>query len=499
MNRLKWFAVLAIATAASLAASAADISGAGATFPYPIYAKWADAYKKLTGIGLNYQSIGSGGGIKQIKAKTVTFGASDMPLKPEDLKAAGLLQFPMIIGGVVPVVNVKGIAPGQLHLDGATVASIYLGEITEWDVLEEELAKTGDAPSYFKDLITRNLIKFDMAAILPASVTKWVKDEASVVRVSTLLGDVGDLRKSLDESEDVVRRLEKALNGPARVNVFPELAAVRTKSVEYANQLTEVKRQLAVKESQLIGPVAGPEKSTLDQFDRERQALEAKLSSLPTRADSIVDRQRKARAAFNEVDKHAVELITRLRGMRDSLAAAKRMHEKSLKTMPQPEPVKPEVQLPPPTPPAAYAAKLAELDGRLNQLKGQIESAVPRMDTVKDHVIKGTAQKPELDAIGGELDALQTSVESVRKDLEDAASGVGVDDADMQAARRAARAVRRRPAAAARSRRARALAAVGGRSRQGRADRVDPRSRARRREQGRRLQRAHRRRCSTCG
>ena len=90
-----------IATAYGLAAHAADISGAGATFPYPIYAKWADAYKKLSGVGLNYQSIGSGGGIKQIKAKTVTFGASDMPLKPDDLNSAGLLQFPMIIGGVV--------------------------------------------------------------------------------------------------------------------------------------------------------------------------------------------------------------------------------------------------------------------------------------------------------------------------------------------------------------------------------------------------------------
>jgi phosphate transport system substrate-binding protein len=117
----------------SLAAAAADISGAGATFPYPIYSKWADAYKKLTGVGLNYQSIGSGGGIKQIKAKTVTFGASDMPLKPEDLNASGLLQFPMIIGGVVPVVNVKGVQGGQLQLDGATVAGIYLGEITQWN------------------------------------------------------------------------------------------------------------------------------------------------------------------------------------------------------------------------------------------------------------------------------------------------------------------------------------------------------------------------------
>src|SRR3981189_2102071 len=131
-NRLVIIAAVAALSYAAVAA-ATDISGAGATFPYPIYAKWADAYKKLTGIGLNYQSIGSGGGIKQIKAKTVTFGASDMPLKPDDLKAAGLLQFPMIIGGVVPVVNVKGIAAGQLHLDGATVARIYLGDITQWD------------------------------------------------------------------------------------------------------------------------------------------------------------------------------------------------------------------------------------------------------------------------------------------------------------------------------------------------------------------------------
>src|SRR6266704_3033474 len=109
-NRL---VVIAAAAALSLAAVAAatDISGAGATFPYPIYAKWADAYKKLTGIGLNYQSIGSGGGIKQIKAKTVTFGASDMPLKPEDVKESGLVQFPIIIGGAVPAENIKGVAP----------------------------------------------------------------------------------------------------------------------------------------------------------------------------------------------------------------------------------------------------------------------------------------------------------------------------------------------------------------------------------------------------
>jgi len=133
MKFLKQLAAVAAATAFTLVAGATDISGAGATFPYPIYAKWADAYKTKTGVGLNYQSIGSGGGIKQIKAKTVTFGASDMPLKPDDLKAAGLVQFPMIIGGVVPVVNVKGIQAGQLHLDGATIASIYLGDITQWN------------------------------------------------------------------------------------------------------------------------------------------------------------------------------------------------------------------------------------------------------------------------------------------------------------------------------------------------------------------------------
>jgi phosphate transport system substrate-binding protein len=158
MTVLKRLMLLSIAASMSLAASATDISGAGATFPYPIYAKWADAYKKLTGVGLNYQSIGSGGGIKQIKAKTVTFGASDMPLKPEDLKASGLLQFPMIIGGVVPVVNIKGVQPGQLHLDGNTIASIYLGDITQWNDAQIKklnptlaLPNTAIAPVYRSD------------------------------------------------------------------------------------------------------------------------------------------------------------------------------------------------------------------------------------------------------------------------------------------------------------------------------------------------------------
>jgi phosphate transport system substrate-binding protein len=122
-----------VAAAGLVPAFAADISGAGATFPYPIYAKWADAYKKETGVGLNYQSIGSGGGIKQIQAKTVTFGATDAPLSGDELEKAGLVQFPMVMGGIVPVVNIDGIKPGDLTIDGPTLAKIFLGEIKSWD------------------------------------------------------------------------------------------------------------------------------------------------------------------------------------------------------------------------------------------------------------------------------------------------------------------------------------------------------------------------------
>ena len=123
----------AVLTSAITTASALDISGAGATFPYPIYSKWADAYKAQTGDGLNYQAIGSGGGIKQIKANTVTFGASDQPLKLTELDSAGLVQWPMVMGGIVPVVNIAGITPGQLVIDGDTLAKIYLGTITNWN------------------------------------------------------------------------------------------------------------------------------------------------------------------------------------------------------------------------------------------------------------------------------------------------------------------------------------------------------------------------------
>jgi phosphate transport system substrate-binding protein len=133
VKHLRTFAVAGFLAATVLPAAAMDISGAGATFPYPIYAKWADAYKKETGVGLNYQSIGSGGGIKQIQNKTVTFGASDMPLQPAELDKWSMVQFPTVIGGDIPVVNLEGIKSGELKLDGDTLAKIFLGQITKWD------------------------------------------------------------------------------------------------------------------------------------------------------------------------------------------------------------------------------------------------------------------------------------------------------------------------------------------------------------------------------
>jgi phosphate transport system substrate-binding protein len=191
MNFFSLKRMLGAAAALSLAATAqaVDISGAGATFPYPVYSKWADAYKTQTGVGLNYQSIGSGGGIKQIKAKTVTFGASDKPLEAKELQESGLVQFPMIIGGVVPVVNVKGIKGGQITLDGATIASIYLGEITKWSDPKIKklnpkatLPNTAIAPVYrsdgsgtnflFTDYLSKSSPKFQSTIGANASV-QW--------------------------------------------------------------------------------------------------------------------------------------------------------------------------------------------------------------------------------------------------------------------------------------------------------------------------------------
>jgi phosphate transport system substrate-binding protein len=132
LNLARAAAVAVIATSAGWA-QAQDVTGAGATFPAPLYAKWADAYNKATGVKINYQSVGSGAGLRQIRGKTVDFGASDMPLTDADLAKDGLMQFPTVIGGVVPVINVKGITPGQLKLTGAVLGDIYLGKVTKWN------------------------------------------------------------------------------------------------------------------------------------------------------------------------------------------------------------------------------------------------------------------------------------------------------------------------------------------------------------------------------
>jgi phosphate transport system substrate-binding protein len=133
LSKIRTSLLIAAFGVASSAVFAQDVTGAGASFPAPVYAKWADAYNKATGARINYQSVGSGAGMKQIVAKTVDFGASDAPLKDEELAKDGLVQFPMVIGGVVPVVNIKGIAPGQLKLNGQVLGDIYLGKITKWN------------------------------------------------------------------------------------------------------------------------------------------------------------------------------------------------------------------------------------------------------------------------------------------------------------------------------------------------------------------------------
>ena len=149
---LKTVAAAALATVAMGAAFAADITGAGATFPFPVYAKWAEAYKKETGVGLNYQSIGSSGGIKQIRAKTVTFGATDAPLSGDDLAKDAMIQFPAIIGGTVPVVNLEGFKPGELRVTGPVLAEMFMGTITKWN--DAKLAALNPGKKLPEDNIT---------------------------------------------------------------------------------------------------------------------------------------------------------------------------------------------------------------------------------------------------------------------------------------------------------------------------------------------------------
>jgi len=180
VKHLKTIAVAGFLAASVLPAAALDISGAGATFPYPIYAKWADAYKKETGVGLNYQSIGSGGGIKQIEARTVTFGATDAPLKGDELDKNGLVQFPMVMGGIVPVVNLDGINAGDLIIDGPTLAKIFLGDIKTWnDPAIAKLNPGAKLPSQAIAVVHRSDgsgTTFNFAYYLAQVSPEWSKD-----------------------------------------------------------------------------------------------------------------------------------------------------------------------------------------------------------------------------------------------------------------------------------------------------------------------------------
>ncbi len=238
-NAKRMLGAVAGVVAFASAAQAVDISGAGATFPYPIYSKWADAYKQQTGVGLNYQSIGSGGGIKQIKAKTVTFGASDMPLKPEELKEAGLVQFPMIIGGVVPVVNVKGVQAGQLALDGPTVAAIYLGEITKWNDprihklnLKLSLPDTTIAPIYRSDGSGTNFLFSDY---LSKSSPKF---QQSVGANTSVQWPVGIGAKGNEGVANMTRQTDGAIG-------YVEYAYAKQTNMAYANLINRAGKSVA--------------------------------------------------------------------------------------------------------------------------------------------------------------------------------------------------------------------------------------------------------------
>jgi phosphate transport system substrate-binding protein len=192
VNQLRTMAVAGFLAAMALPAAAVEISGAGATFPYPVYAKWADVYKKETGVGLNYQSIGSGGGIKQIEAKTVTFGATDAPLKAADLEKFDLVQFPMVMGGIVPVVNVEGVKPGELVLDGPTLAGIFLGTVKNWDdPAISKLNPNAKLPSQAIAVIHRSDgsgTTFNFTYYLSAASAEWKSKIGSATSVEWAVG-----------------------------------------------------------------------------------------------------------------------------------------------------------------------------------------------------------------------------------------------------------------------------------------------------------------------
>jgi len=241
------FSTFALATGMTIAAigtaSALDISGAGATFPYPVYSKWADAYKKETGNGLNYQSIGSGAGIKQIQARTVTFGATDAPLKGDQLAKDGLVQWPQVMGAIVTVINVDGIQSGELVLDGATLADIYLGKIKTWDdAAIKKLNPTAKLPAAPITVVRRSDgsgTTFVFTDYLSKSSAEWKGKAGSGTAVEWpvgvgakgnegVAGNVGQTKNSIGYVEYAYAKQNKltytALINPAGKTVQPTMA-----------------------------------------------------------------------------------------------------------------------------------------------------------------------------------------------------------------------------------------------------------------------------------
>jgi tetratricopeptide (TPR) repeat protein len=305
-------------------------------------------------------------------------------------KAARSLDLLLLNAPEAPIIPEVKLLVGQLQINQQTYSKAtdtFNKTRSEYEpirkALADALAKTSDGPAYFRDLINKNLNKFDTASVVPPESLKWMKADENVGRVATLIGDEAELRKSLDESEEIVRRLEKAMTGPGRVNVFPELANARAKAVAISNETTQIKEQLAGKMSKLIGGIGGAEQE-LKQLERERDALEQKLRLLPTTQDAIAERQKKARDAFLELDKRVVELQTELNGVRASAVATRKYYHDSVEqTLPAEQ----------------QKAAQAEIEGFVSEADGEGDAS-----------------------------------DQLRRDLDDARAAVGVDDADMQLA-----------------------------------------------------------------
>jgi TolA-binding protein len=319
------------------------------------------------------------------------YEAAWVSIKGKDYaKAARSLDLLMLNAPDSPLIPEVKLLIGQLHIrEDAYKPATETFENTRNEYapvhrqLYDALMKTGNAPIYFRDLIAKNLTKFDLASIVPPVAHKWMQGEENVQRVSTLIGDESDLKKSLDESEEIIRRLDKAMTGPARVNVFPELAQARAKSIAVSNEISVVKEALAGKMSRLIGNVGGAEQE-LKGLEQERDALEQKLRTLPVSTEGIEKRQERARAQFNDLDKRMAELQTELNGMRAATVATKKYYEDAVKKT---------------LPPEQQGNAQAEIDGMLAEVEGEGDAS-----------------------------------DRVRKDLDDAKMSVGVDDADMQLA-----------------------------------------------------------------